>query len=306
MLNFAQVMGIIGFALIIWGGLCNLSAFMIFVFNKQINSIPSMRYLAFISIFDTLSLFVWNLNHFLKPNFNMIPIETWSVFNCKFLPFLQYSSLQVGGLLYSILSVDRYFSVFSLPGSFFSKLPFGTKKYATIWSLVIIGTVYAINLHLMILMGYYENTTQNVTVTVNGTNITELETTERLICFASTAYPGPLGFIESGGTTGNMAPMWDYANMAIYNFLPFVIMLIFNSLLIQATFDLHGKRNDHGSVQYVVANRRKQKLTVSLLVITFSFLLLTLPSTIVFGFFMRALIGDNVGKALLSTVDCLA
>jgi hypothetical protein len=276
-----QIVGIIALILIVFGVICNMAAFSIFIFSKQINTIPSMRYLAFISITDTLSLFVWNLNHFLGPNLNAPPIETWSIFNCKFLPFLQYSSLQCSGLLYSILSVDRYFSVFSLPGSFFSKLPFGTIKNATLWSLGIIATIYTVNLHLIILMGYYGPT--------NGSNTTGV------ICFKSAVYPN-----------GNMSPMWDYANMVIYNFFPFIIMLIFNSLLIQKTFNLHAKRQDaRDSAQYISANRRKERLTISLVVITFAFIILTLPSTILFSFLLETLKNSNA-RWTLQFVDCLA
>jgi hypothetical protein len=301
MLNFKQVVGTIGFSMIIWGILCNMAAFSIFIFSKQINTIPSMRYLAFISIVDTLSLFTWNLNHFLGPMYNSSPIETWSIFNCKFLPFLQYASLQCGGLLYSILSVDRYFSVFSLPGSFFSKLPFGTIKNATLWSVGICATVVIVNLHLMIAMGYEETALQNSTSLINGTNVTVSMNVTRIVCFIASAYP------SYPGTPNGMSPMWDYANMVIYNFVPFIIMLIFNSLLIQKTFDLHAKRKDKKeTAQYIAANKRKQKLTVSLLFITISFIVLTLPSTVLFGFFMNALFATETGTVFLILSDIIA
>jgi len=82
---------------------------------------------SFISILDLLSLFTWNLDTFFR-FFYDFSYEKKSFIACRLMVFLQYFSLESSGLLLSFISIDRYFTIISKPGSFVSKLPFGTPR----------------------------------------------------------------------------------------------------------------------------------------------------------------------------------
>ncbi len=109
---------------------------------------------SFICITDTLSLFTWNLDHFLKPNFN-IYIETLNEPMCRIFTFLQYTSLQSSAILLSFACIDRYFTVIAIPGSFYQRLPFGTSKLTLIWCATILIALTLANCFLLVLPRHY-------------------------------------------------------------------------------------------------------------------------------------------------------
>ena len=74
--------------IISFGFVGNLASFFLFTMNSNLNTLSSFIYLAFISLVDTLSLFNWNLDHFLKPNFNLSILNT-NIIACKLLSFFQ-------------------------------------------------------------------------------------------------------------------------------------------------------------------------------------------------------------------------
>ncbi len=67
----------------------------------------------------------------------------------------------------------------------------------------------------------------------------------------------------------------------LYSFIPATIMAIFNAMLIITTL-MSAKTET--SREFQKANAKKRKLTISLLAITFAFIVLTLPSTIAWGY----------------------
>jgi hypothetical protein len=270
-----KIVSYVPLVIIFVGLLGNTTSFLIFSFNKEMNKYSSMVFLSFIAVTDTLGLFIWNLNHFLYPNYS-IKLEKVSLFNCKFFTFLQYVTLQSSGLLYSIISIDRYFAVMSKPGSFMSRLPFGTPKSALKWSIVILIGTCLFNIHLLIINGYYKYTY------TNSTNGTQLLNKTSLVCYAS--------------PTISLSPLWDMVQAVVYTFIPFIIMAIFNSLLI---LNLRVKEIKKTS------NMKKKRITISLAVITFAFIIMTAPGTIVYGFFADNLNASVLGKALLTVFDSI-
>jgi hypothetical protein len=259
----------------------NLTAFLIFAFERRMKSLSSMRILCFISIVDTLALFVWNLNHYLRPNFN-ITLESVSMFTCKFFVFMQYFSLQCSGMLHSLVSVDRYFTVINKPGSWVNRLPFGTTKKATILSVSVCLFLMILNGHLLIFNGIYTYKTANQTLS-NGSQISVQ--VQQLVCYESSAY--------------QIVPMWDQVYMVFYNFVPFCIMTIFNTLLITKMLGLK-KSQQHDKV-----TRKRNRMTISLITITFGFIFSTLPGTVSFGYFYAPLFAHAWGQAVLIITDSL-
>jgi hypothetical protein len=296
------VISYIPLIIIFIGVVGNISSLFIYRTSKEMKKMSSMMYLSFLAVSDTLSLFQWNLDHYLRPNFGFRSAHL-SVFMCKIVSFTQFTTMQISAFLLSIICIDRYVTIASTPGSIYSKLPFSTNKSACAWSVGIICLICLINSHLLIFNGYRKPPNMYVEMIIinnsaanynanatnynnNNNNITYKYTynyTEPFYCYSYTA-------------TFDIVPLWDQCNMVLYNFLPFVIMSIFNSLLIKKTLSssVLSKKKPSSEKSTTTtsmsrADRKKQRLTISLVVITFLFLIMTLPSTIWFGFVKQAL-----------------
>lgn len=292
--------------IIVIGLIFNTSSFLVFTCNKKMRSINSMIILSFVCITDTLALFTWNLDHFLDA-YNLTRVVYLSIDACRFFNWLQYFSMQCSGLLYSLVSVDRYFTITTIPGSFFSKLPFGTPKTAIIWCSSIVIILAILNSHMLFMQGYTVIIVVNITQTLLNTTILNKSNdniitkvyspqhVEQVICYVS----------KSGDYV--LYPMWDYANLVIYSIVPFILMVLFNSLLIKVTYSRNRKLNSHlfQDKRTHELNIRKRRLTISLFIITFAFLSMTLPGNIIYAFFYKDMNATLIGTKILIIVDCL-
>lgn len=139
----------VALALIATGLVFNTICFLIFRLTSEFKKMSSMVYLSVVVILDTVSLFDWNLDHYLVPHYNL-RTEYLSVFTCKVFSFGQYYSLQASGILLSFVSIDRFVAIRTTPGSFYSKLPFGTVKSAWTWSIIVLITLFILNCHIII------------------------------------------------------------------------------------------------------------------------------------------------------------
>ncbi len=219
-------------------------------------------------------MFTWNLNHFLRPNFN-INISYLNIHTCRFFLFLQYTSLQSSAFLVSFVCIDRYFTIISRPGSFISKLPFGTVKSATIWSTIIISFFIVLNSHLII----FDR---------------KLKPSKQIDCLKYVT-----GF--------QIDLVWDRLHLFLYSLIPSSLMIVFNSLLISKTFYLDkNKTLKYNKNKKVSAISKKTGLTISLLFITFSFIIMTLPASLCYGFFFDLFRSTTVLKYILTLTDYLS
>lgn len=285
---FLRVMSYMPFVIIAIGYTGNIISFIIFTFNKQMNKISSMRILAFTSLIDVLTISVWNLDHYFLPNHGY-RLEYLNLSLCRILSYIQYFSMHASSLLHGFLSIDRYFTVISVPGSFASKLPFGTPKWAVIWSLSIIITIMLLNIHLLFFAGNFNYNTEFEFS--NNTNITTV-----------------VESFDCNMTQGYIIALWDrISNLLLGNFLPFTIMIVFNLLLICKTFKLGqvNKMNKSVEKSKKMANASRNRLTISLLIISFLYIFMTLPATILFSFFYANLIVTPIGAAILTFSDTL-
>lgn len=168
-------------AIIFLGVSTNLLTFSVIMFNKDLKKLTSMIYLSLISITNTLTLFVWNLNNFLIPNFDFFRgVETLSMPLCKLFIFNQFFSLESSGFLLSIHCIDRFISICSTPGSFMNRLPFRTPKSAYIWSFIMIALAFIINMHIFM----FDRRITVKSSIVNMTNLTnEIIYNTRFECY---------------------------------------------------------------------------------------------------------------------------
>ena len=283
--------------IILLGLFGNTACFLIFRLSKEFNQIPSMVYLSFIAILDTLSLFEWNLNHFLSPNFN-IELEYLNVFNCKFFIFIQVFSFHCSANLLSIMCIDRFVTINSMPGSLFSRLPFSTVKSSYIWSISLLVFFFIFNSHLLILNGNYVNVKfkneTEFTINTNGTLISNVKTIkiEKLCYWYSPTY--------------RIYPLLDHINLVVYNLIPFTIMMTFNVLLITKTLLMNKSSKYLNDKEALKAMKKKRRLTISILSITFAFIIMTTPSSIIFGFYYDVFSETFGGQSVLNILDSFA
>jgi hypothetical protein len=242
--TFARLTTYIPLVIIFLALFGNTTSLLIFRLNKEMKEMPSMVILSFVCVTDTLSLFTWNLNHYLSFNHDVF-IDNINIYFCKIFQFLQFSSLQCSGLLLTLISVDRYFSIRPKTNSFVGKLPFGTIKSATIWSFSITFCISLLNSFILIY--------------------------DRYDIHNDTRYK----FINYKLSNGFDLMIWERVHYSIYCVIPFIIMTIFNFLLIKTTFDSSRKyRNNHNKFK---------NLTYSLVFISISYLVMTLPSALYFS-----------------------
>ncbi|CAF0892366.1 unnamed protein product [Brachionus calyciflorus] len=281
---------------IVLGLFGNTTCFLIFRLSKKFNKISSMVFLSFVAIFDTVALFEYNFNHFLYPNF-LIELEKLNRFSCKFVVFIQVFSLHVTANLLSLMCVDRFVSIKSIPGSFYSRLPFGTIKSAYIWSGMIIIFLFLFNIHVLIFNGNYikilqKNKTEHVIINGTFSSIFNLyNETENCEWYTETI---------------KLFPAMDIVNLIVYNIIPLSVMIIFNTLLIVTTL-LDNKSLKYLSNEKALKSiRKKRNLTISIISITFAFMVMTTPSTIIFSFFQSDFNRFKNSRIVLRSLDSIA
>ena len=181
----------------------------------------------------------WNLDHYISP-IHGFAIQTSSIFLCRLLSFLNYFAAQSSAWLRVFICLDRYLAVTRMHRTWFSH---SKNILLIIGSIILIFTL--LNLHFIIF---------GCSVTSNGE-----------ISIASAVF--------------SVYPLWDYVNLGVYNCVPFILMIIFNTSIIYHLFLLH-----HNTT---IQNSRIQhrSISITLLITTFLFLFMTVPATIAFGFF---------------------
>jgi len=110
-----------------------------------------------------------------------------------------------------------------------------------------------------------------------------------LLIFA--CYRTKSGTISSQAQSYRIYPLWDYLNLGVYNGVPFISMVILNSGVIYRLIHLHRTTKIQNSrIQY-------RSISITLVITTFLFLIMTTPSTIAFAFF------PNSDLTVLSLLD---
>ena len=98
-----------------------------------------------------------------------------------------------------------------------------------------------------------------------------------LVCFYR-----PDGTINARGWLYNIYPLWDYVNLGVYNCAPFGLMIVFNSGVI---YNLIRRRQTRTIQMSQIQNRT---MSITLVITTLLFLLMTVPATVAFAFFSSA------------------
>ena len=90
MVDILQSLGFVSLCIAIFGTIGNFLIAYISVKTRSNSTFVLLRYLA---INDALSLYFWNINHFIQSTFD-IDIQNSNIYSCKMGSFIQFSSLQ--------------------------------------------------------------------------------------------------------------------------------------------------------------------------------------------------------------------
>lgn len=259
--------------LIILGTICNSISFMI-MNARKLRNYSCMKILSFLSIIDTLVLYQWNMNTFFKYNLSSPPnyedLEEISIFWCRLISFLAFSMLQMSSWLLALVSFDRVMGVNS---TFWTHQMANSKKlYSLIISICMF--ILLLNSHLLIFNGFEEERVDPKTS----------QSYKSIICY------------QSKWDQKYIFPKWETVHLFMYNAIPFFIILSCNFLII---YNVKYARNIIS--QNKNSNRRKKRMTLMLILVTCSFMILTLPSVIVHTFF-RERLSDKPYRRLVNLI----
>ena len=216
---------------------------------------PTIHYMRATTVFDILMLYGWNFQHYLTAVYGY-NLERYSIPSCKFYLIFSYFNAQASAWLRVFVCLDRFLSL-----NYLHKTWFSHPKNVLIVIACLLSFLVLFNLHLAILGCSYNSS----------------------------------GIVDFNTSSYQIFPLWDYINLAVYNCIPFVFMIVFNSGVIYQLIRLRRTRT--------IQNSRIQhrSLSITSLFNTFLFLIMTIPASIAFGFFY------NIASAsVLRSVDaCL-
>jgi hypothetical protein len=273
---YERILSIYTIILILVGTCCNLTSFVVML-GKNIRKYSCMRYLAILSLVDVIVLYQWNLNSFYKyfltkpPHF--IDLDELSVFWCRWISYFAFSSLQMSSWLLALVSLDRVMIFYSR----WWKKNMTEPKRVNLIILFLFVVIFGLNSHILFLNGYklVSSTQFNETQASNPTQLkfdNKLASKERIICY------------QTKSDKQYIFPKWERVHLLVYNAIPFTIMLVCNSLIIyNVKFANKIQSKNQNSM------KKKRRMTFMLILVTFSFMCLTLPSVIVHTFFREHL-----------------
>jgi hypothetical protein len=155
----------------------------------------------------------------------------------------------------SLVSFDRFMIVYSR--KWVLKITNKPHRFDILIGSIIV-LIFLANSHLLFLNGY---TVTNLNVTNHQNISNSIETPTEVVCYKSRNDPHYI------------YPKWQRYHIFIYNFIPFGIMLFCNTMLIyNLKFKTKKVKSSTSS-----SRQRIQRITTTLIIVTFSFIILTLP-----------------------------
>ncbi len=243
-------------SLIIIGTIGNFLTFIILCRPKfqDTNERPTILYMRVVAIFDILMLYGWNLDHYLWGTHGYT-LRLYSIPTCKLFSFLNYFTTQSAAWLRVFICVDRYLAM-----SRRHRTWFGHSKSVLIMISSILSFAAIFNFHIVIFGCFYN----------------------------------PDGSINLNSSLYSIYPLWSQINLFVYNYIPFLFMVVLNSgviyylIKLRRTTTLQNSRVQHRAI------------SITLLLTTCLFLLMTTPSNIGFAYFY-----SRTSDVILNSLDTL-
>ncbi|CAF3542097.1 unnamed protein product [Rotaria socialis] len=314
-----RLLSIYSLLLILIGTPCNLLCCIIY-FKKSNRSNSIKLVFGFLAFLDTIALYTFNLNYvfrefnvdvkityfnnrkninnngspyfYERENINVAIIkrnlEEYSLFICRFLSYLAFSTLQTSSWVLAFGSFNRFLLVKKI-----SHFEFICKRRYTIAICLFLACLFfLLNIHILWMNGYYSPAGDTV-------------------CYKNLRFPNYM--------------LWHQRlHLFLYSVIPSIILFIFNALLMRIIFASKKRLDKHRRIVLFAATattalpmirqkhflaprqispsratfkrsnrnnparllyRHSRKLTMSLIFITISYFALTFPSTVIFSFF---------------------
>lgn len=259
--------------LIVLGTICNSISFTI-MNARKLRNYSCMKILSVLSIVDTLVLYQWNLNTFFKYNLSTPPhfedLEEISIVWCRLISFMAFSTLQLSSWLLALVSFDRVMGVHSTCWT--HQMARSKKLYSLI--IFICVFIFMLNSHLLVLNGFYEDITDPETA----------QTYRSIVCY------------QSRWDENYIFPKWQTVHLFMYNAIPFLIMLVCNFMIIYNVKYVRRVKSYNKK-----SDKRKKRMTLMLILVTCTFMILTLPSVIVHTFYRESL-SDKPYRRLVNLI----
>ncbi|CAF0885451.1 unnamed protein product [Rotaria sordida] len=256
-------------ALVIIGTFGNILTIIILC-RRNLRRYVTMRYLIAVSVCDIITLYGWNLNNFYKFTISTANtnLEEISLLHCRVVSYLTFVGLQLSSWYLTAVSLDRCFSLYFLTWKHsYGKLTH-TKYYIGILAIVCL----LLNSHILFFNGY-RNGPPNYKV--------QCYTTRRNRYY--------------------IFPQWERVHLVVYNLCPFIIMLSCNIYIIYITIRSARIRTIRKPTSFGKSFRsspsRHRQLSLMLIIVTFAFVLLTLPSCIYFVFFRHRMSSEKYSRS---------
>ncbi|CAF1312163.1 unnamed protein product, partial [Didymodactylos carnosus] len=252
-------------SLVIIGTIGNLLTIFILI-RPNLRCHTTMRYLIAAAVSDLCTLYSWNLNLFYKHMINPYQndMEDLSLCTCRLISFLAFTSLQLSSWYLMIVSFDRAMNIYFL----FWKKGLGKPHNATYIIFVVAICIILLNSHLLFLNGFVDRT-----CTPYGKQ-TCIVCYKRLIDYRY------------------VFPKWEKVHLILYNLIPFTIMSMCNVFIIYrtltATKRLSKRQTNSHNASTKNRIRKQRQLTTMLILVTFLFIILTMPAMI-YHVFLRHL-----------------
>ncbi len=106
MIEILKILGYYAVSIAVLGTIGNMIIAYVSIKSKKTNStFVLFRYLA---LNDTLTLYFWNMNHFIYSSFNL-DIQNFNIYSCKIGNWIQFSSLQSSAwILVNFLFIELF------------------------------------------------------------------------------------------------------------------------------------------------------------------------------------------------------
>jgi hypothetical protein len=203
-----RILPMMNFSFIIFGTLGNILTFFLLI-QKNVRKHSSMRYLAALSLVDTLCLYTWNFS-IVYQFFTNKKIEHVNEICCRLFSFFSYSILQSSSWIICAIGFDRLLTFIFKKDNALTRLIHNTKFLIAINVVVI----FMFNF-IVVVINAEPNRTKIVYDPLNSSNFSIIEPKWSYNCYQ----PEEFYFI------------WDIVHIIMYSILPFFIILIENALL---------------------------------------------------------------------------
>ncbi|CAF3000992.1 unnamed protein product [Rotaria sp. Silwood2] len=238
--------------------------------RRNLRRYVTMRYLIAVSVCDIISLYGWNLNNFYKFTISTTNtnLEAISLVHCRVISYLTFVGLQLSSWCLAAVSLDRCLSLYFLTWKQNCGKLSRTKYHIGILTIFCL----LLNSHILFLNGYHND-----------------QSNHKVECYTTRK------------NRYYIFPQWERVHLVVYNLFPFIIMLSCNIYIIYITIRSARirtirQRNTIGKPLRSRASRHRQ-LSLMLIIVTFAFVLLTLPSCIYFVFFRHRMSSKTYSRS---------